>query len=433
MKLNFLRGNFLPKFISAVAAQALLSAGGLAVSLLLLRYVADAQYGYYVLVLNAIMLLTGIQSSFIAPAMVQRMTPLGAGERASLIGGLYREQRQVLPVLCALAMVACVSLWLLKLITASMAILFFVAALAALAALYREFFRMVLMAYRIPGAVLRGDIVYVAILICGAALSTLTPAPAVVAVSCLCGAALVTGTLLSRSLWKHEPWEITGTPGILRKIAAVGAWTNAGSVIHWSFSQGYNYLIVGALDVAAVAAAASTRLLTMPVNLLSTGVCSLMLPTASAWVVQHGSASTFRRLALSAFSVAGLALLYYAIVWIGRDFIFERVLHKQFVQRDALLLLWAGASILMVFRDQLLYLPMARGRYHQLTFLSLGCAVTSLTVSYIALRHIGVAGAPVGVIVGETINVAGLILMSMHEVNLDRRLTAAEHAPWPTS
>ena len=81
---------FVQKFASAIVAQALLSAASLAVSLILLRFGSDAQYGYYVLVLNAIMLLTMVQNSFIGPAMVQHMTLLQSRERAGLIGGLYR-------------------------------------------------------------------------------------------------------------------------------------------------------------------------------------------------------------------------------------------------------------------------------------------------------------------------------------------------------
>lgn len=415
-----LRSQFLHKFVSAVAAQALLSAGGFAVNLLLLRYTADAQYGSYVLVLNAIMLVTGIQGAFIAPAMVQRMTAADSAGRASLIGGLYREQRIVVPVVGAGVLILVSALAISGRITTQFALLLAAAVVAGSAALYREFFRMVLMAYRLPSPVLRGDVVYVALLVAGAAAATLTATPALTATLTLGTAAGVTGFLLSVALRRHEAWNPDGMRGIFRQIAVVGAWTTAGSVIHWTFSQGYNYLIVATLSVEAVAASASTRLLTMPVNLLSTGVCSLMLPTASAWVVEHRSAGTLKRLAATAGAVALLAAAYFTLVWIARDFLFHRVLHKDFPGRDGLIILWAIASILMVFRDQLLYLPMTRGRYHQLTLLSAGCAVISLSVSYQSLVHLGVIGAPIGVICGEFVNVIGLIVMSRIEIRRDR-------------
>ena len=43
------------------------------------------------------------------------------------------------------------------------------------------------------------------------------------------------------------------------------------------------------LDVAAVAAFAATRLLVMPINLLSSGIGTLMLPLASGWMNAHGA------------------------------------------------------------------------------------------------------------------------------------------------
>jgi len=420
---------FVQKFASAIVAQALLSAASLAVSLILLRFGSDAQYGYYVLVLNAIMLLTMVQNSFIGPAMVQHMTLLQSRERAGLIGGLYREQRRLLPFVGVAVLGGATLLWLLQLVSTMTLLLMLAAVAAALAALYREFFRMVLLAYRLPGAVLRGDVFYVLTLVAGAAVATLTSVPAITTVLVLCGAALGGGTLLARSLWRHEAWDIHGAPEILKKIASVGAWTTAGSVTHWSFSQGYNYLIVGTLDVTAVAASASTRLLMMPVNLLSGGVSSLMLPTASSWVVEHGTRSTFRRLTLAALGIAGAATVYLGIAWLLRDFLFTTLLHKRFAQRDTLLMLWSATAILMVFRDQILYLLLARGKYRSLTLLTFISAVVSLVTSYVAMLHIGVAGAPVGVLSGETVNVIGLILMSRAEVRRGDQEQAAAGTP----
>ena len=199
---------FVQKFASAIVAQALLSAASLAVSLILLRFGSDAQYGYYVLVLNAIMLLTMVQNSFIGPAMVQHMTLLQSRERAGLIGGLYREQRRLLPFVGVAVLGGATLLWLLQLVSTMTLLLMLAAVAAALAALYREFFRMVLLAYRLPGAVLRGDVFYVLTLVAGAAVATLTSVPAITTVLVLCGAALGGGTLLARSLWRHEAWDI---------------------------------------------------------------------------------------------------------------------------------------------------------------------------------------------------------------------------------
>ncbi len=412
-------GAFVQRFANAVFAQALLSLGSLLVSLILLRYGSDVQYGYYVLVLNAVLLVTQVQGSFVGPAMVNEMRGMPPAERSKLIGGLYRGQRRSLPPLVGICVVGACALWFFNVLDMTTGPLVLVGILAGWAALRREFFRMVLYAYRLSGPVLLGDAVYVLLLVGGARIASLAPASASVAVVFLCAAALIAGTMFARSLWKHESWNEDDVPEIWRKIARVGAWTTAGAVVHWTFSQGYSYLVVGTLDVAAVAAAASTRMVMMPVNLLSSGIGSLMLPTANAWLLEHGANSTFRRLTVSATVISAAALLYLIILWFARDFIFTRILHKHFAQLDLLLILWSAASLMMVVRDQVMHFLLARARYRSLTLLTMVCAVSALTVSYLSMLRIGVAGAPLGVLTGEVINVVGMVVMSRMDLQRD--------------
>lgn len=413
-------GTFVRKLSSAVIVQALLSIGNLTVGLILIRFSSDAQYGYYVLVLNALMLVTSAQSQFMGPATIQRLTRLDRAGRADVIGSLYGDQKRLIPILGLGAALVIGTLWISGQLSGHTALLALAATAAALASLNREFFRMVLFAYRQPTDVLRVDFLYVIALVAGAAFATLFSMAATISVVVLFLAAFGGSTLLARALWRHEPWNEHAPRGILREFIPIGAWTTAGGMIHWSFSQGYNYLIVGTLDVTAVAAVAATRLLMMPVNMLSTGIGSLMLPTASAWLQHLRPVVVFRRLLLLSLGIAGIALCYLGVVWVLRDFIFENVLHKHFPQRDLLVVLWAIIFILMVFRDQLLFLPLGRARYKSLAFLTLGCAIASLTVSYFAMLHIGVIGALIGVLTGETINVTGLICMSLLEIRRDR-------------
>ena len=411
---------------SAVIVQALLSAGSLGVGLILIRNSSDAQYGYYVLVMNALLLVTALQNQYMYAPMVHRMTRLDAEGRGDLIGGLFREQRQLQPIGAGIAVSITVALNLTGQLTTATTLLVLAAIAASLTTLYREFFRMVLLAYRQPLRVMRVDLFYTLALVCGAFLATLTPAPATIAVLVLCSAAAISGYLLSNALNRHEPFNPHGARGILWKILPVGFWTVAGAAIHWSFSQGYNYLIAGTLDVKAVAAAAATRLLMMPVNMLSTGIGSLMLPTVSQWLQQHGARTVFKRLVLLCFGLCAVAVCYLSGVWLARDWIFVNIFHKTLAQRDLLLIMWSCIFMLMLFRDQLIYLLLARAQYRQLTGLTLASALLSLAVSYACLIRIGVVGALVGVMAGEILSVVGLVIMSFLEIHRDNVAPSAQ-------
>jgi hypothetical protein len=89
------RGAFVRMFGSAIFTQALLSAMNFFIGLVLIRHTTDAQYGYYVLVANASLLLSGLQSAFVQPPLVMRLTKADRVERAEIVGGLFGEQRRL--------------------------------------------------------------------------------------------------------------------------------------------------------------------------------------------------------------------------------------------------------------------------------------------------------------------------------------------------
>ena len=400
---------------SAVISQALLSAANFAIALILIRSTTDVQYGYYILASNAILLLVGLQIGFFSPPLGIRMNRLDRLGRGQLVGGLYRAQYRILPAVGGTTIVIALGLWYTRVLDAHTGPLVLAAVAASLAILYREYFRMVLFAHRRPHDVLRTDIVYVVLTVAGVFAATLTPAPAVTAVFTLSIAAAATGILLSQTLRRHEPWTAEGSRGILREIAPLAVWPTAGAAIHWTFSQGYIYLVAGMLDVAAVAAIAATRLLLMPVNLVSAGIGSIMLPLASGWLHQHGAPMLLRRLCLMALGLAAATLCYFSVLWLLRDWIFSVVLKKQFAQRDALLMLWGAIFLVMVVRYQLGYLLAAQGRFRALTLTTLVSAVISLAASYWAMLRFGVAGALVGMLIGELISVTGIVIISFRK------------------
>jgi O-antigen/teichoic acid export membrane protein len=415
---------------SAVTSQALLSAASFAVGLILIRNATDVQYGYYILASNAILLLVSLQTGFFNPPLSIRMNRLDRLGRGELVGGLYRVQYRALPAAGGIAVVIALGLWYARVLDALTGPLVLATVAAALATLHREYFRTVLFVHRRPQDVLRTDAFYVVLMVAGVFAATFTPAPGVAAVVALSLAAVASGVLLSQTLRRHEPWSTEGSQGILREIMPLAVWPTAGAAIHWTFSQGYIYLVAGTLDVAAVAAIAATRLLLMPVNLLSAGIGSLMLPLASGWLHQHGAPLLRRRLWLMALGLAGATLCYFIVLWLLRDWIFAVVLKKQFAQRDGLLMLWGAVFLVMVIRNQLGYLLAAQGRFRAMTLLTFVSAVMALATCYWGMLRFGVAGALLGLLIGELIGVVGIVVLSFRKA---QNSLAVPASPSPAS
>jgi len=400
--------------------QAVLSATNLVVGLILIRRTTNSEYGYFVLVSTASLLLTGLLNAFYAPPLTIRLARSSKSERADLVGGVYRGQRRFLFGLVAAASLVVIVLTVYGVLKGELRLIVAAAVVALAAALHREFFRMALFAYRRSFDVLKADICYGVIVLLGVPLATLTPTPAAAAILALSIAAIVGAQLLSRALWKYEPWNPAGPINMFHEMMPLGTWSALGSATHWAFSQGYNYVVAGTLDVAAVAALTATRLLMMPINLLSSGIASLMMATSSGWLISHGAAKLFRRLLLISSGLGALALCYFVAIWFLRDFIFTHLMHKQFSQGNVLVAAWSAVFLVMIFRDQLNYFPGASGLHRRLLGVTAAAAILSLATGFAAIRHFGVVGAPFGVLLGELANLSGIIYLSIAEIRRKR-------------
>lgn len=400
-------------FSSTVANQVLLSASNLLVGLILIRSTADVQYGYYVLIFNSILLLNSLQGAFISPPLAIRLAKASAAQAASLVGGIFRAQNRVLIRAVAVALLLLAALWLARLIDVELALLLLAGLLAISAALLREFFRMVFFVSRQPVVVIRSDVVFVVGQLAGVWLATKTRMPAVLALVAFALAAVVASGMLWRTLRSRGGLDRTASPDVWRQIAGTGAWSAAGAGSHWAFSQGYNYVVASVVDVAAVSALAATRLLMMPINLLSSGVAPLLIPFGLEWMHSHGRAAVLRRSVAIASGLTALSGIYLIILWFAQDWIFDHLMHKRFAHSQALMAIWSATFLIAIFRDQIRILPAICDRFRQLWVATTVSAVISLVCGFFALRAWGIVGAPLAVLLGEAVNCAYLVALSI--------------------
>jgi hypothetical protein len=72
----------------------------------------------------------------------------------------------------------------------------------------------------------------------------------------------------------------------------------------------------------------------------------------------------------------------------------------------------------------LLYLLVARQRFHELTSLAFVGAAISLLAGYVGMVQFGVLGAPLGVLVGELINLTGVVVLSLRQLGVHQAAPA---------
>ncbi|CAB3903233.1 capsular biosynthesis protein [Achromobacter deleyi] len=404
-------------FGSSIADQAMLSAANFGVGLILIRYAAEAQYGYYILAFNTMMLLTTLQGTFIGTPMVIRLPALDEAARRQWMGSLLRDQKWLGAAGGALALAVALAGWAMGLFDGESTLVVVAAIGLVLAALYREYLRGILLMYHRPQQVLGADAIYVAVLLAGCALAVKTPVAAAGALLAGTMAALACAGVLRRVL--ASDIERDAAPGRLREIARMGFWAASGGVIYWLFNQGYNFLTAATLDLAAVAALAASRLTLMPINLLLAGMQKQLTPLASVWMHGMGARRTLRRLMLFSLALALFTLLYGAVIWLLRDWIFLDLMRKDFPQRDLLLVLWIGLFVLMVIREPIMMVPLLRQRFRALSAATLVCALIALAISYVGMLQLGPIGAVIGILTGEACYGLAVIVMAWREVRRD--------------
>lgn len=404
--------------------QGLLSGANFAVGLILIRHTNDLQYSYYVLTTNALLLLTALQGSFIQPYVVNSITTLEQAGRTRVIGAVIGTSARWLPLCCGLGVCAVLIMTGLSVYEWATGLLICVGILAGGAALNRELLRTILFAYRQPSLVAHADLLFVALLITGAIVATQYPYAALVVVGGVALAHFCGAWVLRRSLWRFESWEKHVSERIIGKLAVAGTWAILGSGIHWLLIQGYSYLTAAVLSVTDVAAIAATRLTLMPVFVLSGGVSMLLFPVTARWIHEMGTRVACRRLFAMVIALSAAAVLYMLLMWLLRDWIFTVVLKKSFVDRDFLLLLWCAVFLVTLCRDQLATLPAARSRFRDMTLMTAASALVWLLTSYIAMRHFGPAGAVMGMLAGEFLNVCGILALIFQETRPEPAVAA---------
>ncbi len=397
---------------SSVLDQAVLSVANFLIGLTLIRYADDTQYGYYVLMFNTVMLLTMLQNSFIGTPLVIKLPKLDEIEKRQWLGSLHKDQSRWLGSGAVILLLLISGLWATGAITTTITALALAAVAAIITSLYREFFRNTLLLYQRPQQVLLADLIYATGLITGGLIATQFPVAATIAILATALSALAGGRLLS--YWMRNLIDTRAAPGRLMTIAPIGLWAASGAGVYWLLNQGYSFVTAFTLDVAAVGALAAARLLMMPVNLVCTGIQKQITPAASHWLHTENASATLHKLVKVALAMGAIVIGYALLTWLLRDWIFLDLLRKDHAERDTLLALWTAIFLVKALRDPPMLILVLKQRFRILTFSSLGCALTALTLCFMLTRTLGTTGALWGMLLGELLSLIIIVGYSWH-------------------
>lgn len=436
--------HFLWHAASAILAQGLVSAANFAMGVLLLHTAGTQPYAHYVLAVNGIGLLVSLQTAFLGPPLSTRLPGLPQEAKSRLVGALLAEQQRVLWFAGAVLVFAIVVYLLCSspfspwaagrqashagAPTPDILVVMVGAAGALLATLRREFLRQALLALRRAHDILGADLRYAILSMTGLLAISVVPsglAPAVLLLAMATGA-VHSRTVLQRALHQQFMPPAGRQAGLLRDMAPLAVWSTSGAALFWVYTQGFLYLVAAQLGTQAVAALAATRLLLMPINLLSSGLGGLLAPAAARWLSVMGRTGLLRRLSGIAVTMGGLTVLWVGALYWLRPVLFPLLFRQPVEEADTLLLAWGAIYVSMSLRDQLGYLLTALGRYRQLTTLTALATLASVGGSLAGMAWLpDPRGAMVGVVAGEAVSLAGTLLLVILAANPGQEINRA--------
>lgn len=401
------RGRVVRLFSAAIVDQVVLSAGNLLVGLLLVRYTSDSDYAQYVLLQSGLVLVLNVHGGIVCGPLGILAPRREPGPKREMIGAIRASQNRLLRPLVLIALLVPAFGYLARLMDMSLALVCGIGIIAAWATVQRSYARNVLLIYSRLRALVLVDAAYVGVLLAGvlwAAFGFGVPivwvAVALAAAAWISSASsypVVTGDIGRATTDAHPIW---------REMRDLGLWYVVAVAIYWLYSRSYSYILATRLDLTAVANVNAVRLMIVPAQLIATGLQGVLTPMASAWMAEMGFDRMLRRLLGLTLLVGAGSLLYLSFIWITRDWVAVRVLHKHIADLDFMLLLWSVIAIISLVRDVLGPALNALGRMKWLAWQVGFCASISIIIMWFGIPIWGAAAVLIGMLVGETLNLA---------------------------
>jgi O-antigen/teichoic acid export membrane protein len=407
------KGGAMRKVGASVVDQALLSATSFLVGLLLIRHVADSEYGLFVLVQSALLLVTVAHAAYVGNPLSVIASQKPESERLLMIASVDRSLSRVLRLPLAGVIATVPLLWFARFLDTSQALLAMASVFAGWFALRRDYLRTVALIHGLPQRILTADFFYMGIVIVAASAAAFgaTP-PAAWAVLGLAAGAWVFNIVLRRSLARDHHAVAGEARAFWRELHQLGKWSIVGATLFWLSAQGFNYVLAAQLDTTAVAYVNAVRLLIMPVTLLISGTRGVLLPMSARWLADSGLAVATRRTAVICAGLLLLSLLYLGPLWVLRDWMMHSVLRKDINDFDPLLICWALNALVGIVRDLFMNILLGLGRHRELAWYGGAGSLIAFAAVWVGVDQFGMIGAVWGLLVGDAaflICVFGLI------------------------
>lgn len=382
--------------------QAWLSAINFGVGLLLIRFADKTDYGIYVQLFSALLLTVSIRHSIVDSPLLT-LGPREQGEaRQGFVRGILGLQNRLLGVVLLVGTLV-MSLLMVLAPSAGFSPGLILAVLAWTTGHWmREFVRIHGFLSLMPEHALYVDLGFGLLAAAGALLVVTGGVHIIEAVSTLAVANLLAaGAMLHRlGIYRRppRPWQQAWAA-----VWPLARYALPGTVITWVFTYTFPYIASTVVGTAAAANLAATKLLVMPVGILSIAMTNLLQPKMAGWIAAGQLSQVMRTAGWVALGATGLALAYLLLLFAGYGLIETWVLGEDYAGLGQITLVWGIYAWLGLVRAVGLAVVLAGKQYQRMLRYNIIALLAYLPAVAIGGYHLGQLGIVIGVVVAESV------------------------------
>jgi len=397
--LSKINGTILFRGGIAAIDQGLLSAINLGVQILLINTVTKSDYGYYAIAFSIIMYMMSFQNAVVNTPITVSIASKTEDEINRYVSSVFSGQLIALAFIVIFGSVITSILYFFglgeeeSLIVASLCI-------GSFGILNREFLRAYFFAVEEPGRVLKLDFYYGVIylgLICIAYLLFKINVPLIII---FMGFAAGFDSLILNKRFKFD-FNFTNIKNSYNENWQMGKWSLLSVTLTHLQNYSYLYVIGALLGSAAMADVSASRLLLMPLGLLTIGWGNVVRPYGSKLREQNQLKKFFWNLVLAGLAFPVLVLLITLILYFSSDILLEYVFTKDYDTVFDYLFYWAILTSAQFLRLNANYGLQVIKKFRSIAKVNASAALFVILLTFILTLQYQIAGALIASLIGQ--------------------------------
>lgn len=192
----------------------------------------------------------------------------------------------------------------------------------------------------------------------------------------------------------------------LRAAWQKARWSLPAVLVGWGSNYSFVYVVAAVVGVAATAEISAARLLMMPAGICIIAWGNSFAPRITRWLHRFEFQEVRRIIALSIVGLAAIIITYTSLLWLVFDLLVAYVIGPDYASVLNLSVLWALYFCVNAWRKVGATCLAGDGRFRELFHYSWIVFGTSLPLTILLTWKLGTAGAVIGMIAAELIDLS---------------------------